>query len=397
MAEKKELKERPNKVLDTIIRTSKARARRQVGDWRQALRSAENVDNPKRSQLYNIYNDVLIDADLSAEIGKRMNSLLESDFDLYDEKGNPDPEATALINKAWFTKLLTFAWQSRTWGHSLIEITKLTEDGKISDVEIVNRWHVVPERGIVVKNVGDESGIDFRQNTKYTPWLFEVGENEDLGLINKIVPHVLYKRFAQGSWSEFTELYGVPPRFVKTDTRDNAHLNRLENMLRDMGTSTYGVFDKEEEFGTLDVPNSDGSLFSNLMMASGNAISKLLNGSVIGEASGDGSRAKEQVGMDLSLQIWDGDKTWMERIINEQWLPKLEELGYPISGLHFEFNREKNLQQEWNIVSGILQHFTVEPDYIKDTFGIPVIEQKMNPQLPTGGETKAKGSSSFFD
>jgi hypothetical protein len=248
---------------------------------------------------------------------------------------------------------------------------------------------------LVVKNVGDETGINYRLDPKYAPWLFEVGEKYDLGLLNKCVPHVLYKRFAQGAWSEFTELYGIPPRYVKTASRDNAHLNRLEIMLRDMGTSAYGIFDTEEEFAFMDVPTSDGSIFSNLMKSSAAEISKLINGAVLGEDSKDGSRAKEQVGLDVSEKIWKGDKSWMERIINEHWLPMLIEMGYPFTGLHFEFNREKNLQDEWKIVSGVLQHYTVEPEYIIDTFGIPVIEQK-NTGQPNPGTT-AKGSSNFFD
>jgi|SRR5690554_847261 len=395
---KQALTERPNKVLDTIIRTTTARARRQISDWTNALRSAENVERPNRSRLYGIYNDILIDAHLTAEMLKRMNSLLESDFDLMDEKGVPNPEATAMLNKAWFTKLLQYAWESRMWGHSLVEITDLTAEGRIGDVQLVNRWHVVPEKGIVIKNVGDETGVTYRDNPKYTPWLFEIGDNYDLGLLNKTVPHVLYKRFAQASWSEFTEIFGIPPRYVKTPSRDQEHLNKLEIMLRDMGTSTYGVFGTDEEFDFMDVPSSDGSLYKNLIGLAANEISKLLNGSVIGEQSQEGSRAKEQVGMDLSQQIWNGDKTWMERIINEEWLPKMIEMGYPFANLHFEFNREKDLKAEWEIVSGVLNHFTVDPEYIQDTFGIPVIEQKMNGVNPIeDSSAKALGSSSFFD
>jgi len=399
MAENKQaLTKRPNKVLDTIIRTSTARARRQIGDWTTALRSAENVENPNRSRLYGIYNDIMIDAHLSAEINKRMNSLLESSFDLMDENGVPNPEATAMLNKGWFTKLLQYAWESRMWGYSLVEITDLTAEGRIGDVNLVNRWHVIPEKGIVIKKIGDESGEDYKENPKYTPWLFEIGDDYDLGLLNKTVPHVLYKRFAQASFSEFTEIFGVPPRYVKTPSRDAEHLNKLEIMLRDMGTSTYGVFGTDEVFDTMEVPNSDGSLYKNLINIAANEISKLLNGSVIGEQSEGGSKAKEQVGMDLSQQIWNGDKTWMERIINEEWLPKMIEMGYQFVNLHFEFNREKNLQAEWKIVSGILTHFTVDPEYIQDTFGVPVLEQKMDAVTPAENSgAKALGSGSFFD
>lgn len=389
--------ERPNKVLDSIVRTSTARARRQISDWQAAIRGAENPIAPKRVRLYDIYNDVMLDAHLISELNKRKNSLLQSDFNLYDESGKPNHEATAEIKKAWFYKLLSYAFDARAWGHSLIEITQLTEEGKIKNVELVNRWHVIPEFGIVVPNKGDEAGIPYRDNPKFSGWLFEVGDKEDLGLLLKAVPHVLYKRFAQGAWSEFTELYGIPPRYVKTPSRDEGHLRRLELMLRDMGASSYGVFNDDEEFHFMDVPTSDGSIFQNLMKVSANEISKLINGSVIGEDSESGSRAKEQVGMELTQNIWNGDKTWLEGEINENWLPMLVDLGYPFDGLRFEFNREKNLQEEWKIVDGVLRHFTVDPEYIIETFGIPVIEQKMNPTNPPAeAGTKALGNS-FFD
>jgi phage gp29-like protein len=395
MAKQKQeaLKERPDKLVSRIIKGANARARRDIAQWQTALRAAENVENPKRIQLYNIYNDVMIDADLTSEIEKRKNALLGSTFNLYKEDGSPEPDATMLLQGSWFTKFIEWAFESKLWGHSLIEISVLTTDGKVADVELANRWHVIPEKGIMRINQSDDVGIIYRGNVQYEQWLFEIGDNYNLGLLNKAVPHVLYKRFAQGAWSEFCEIFGVPPRYAKTDARDTESLNRLEDMMVQMGVANYAVINKDEEITFLEPSNQDGTVFSGLMKYSGAQISKLINGAVLGEDSQGGSRSKEEVGLELANGIWTGDKTWLEGVINEKILPKLIALGYPFAGLKFEFNREKNLKDEWAIVNGVCNHFEVEPEYIRDTFGIPVIKQKLNNTSP---QIKAKTTDSFF-
>jgi phage gp29-like protein len=390
-----ELKERPDKLLSKIVPAQAARARRDIQTWMQAIRAAENVERPKRTQLYSIYRDVLLDADLTAEIQRRQLALVSSGYNLYDETGSPVPEATAMLNGKWFAKLLMYAFESILWGHSLVEITELTPEGKVGTVELVNRFHVIPERGIVVQKPTDDTGTVYRGEPSYDRFLFEFGETHSLGLLMQTVPHVLYQRFAQGAWSEFCEIFGIPPRYAKTNSRDTNSLNRLEQMLIQMGTASYAVIDKEEEVEFLEVANTNGDVFERLMKVAASKIAKLINGAVIGEDSQGGSRAKEQVGADIAQNIYNGDKKWFEGYMNEQVIPKLIALGYPFEGLSFEFTREKNLQEEWRIVSGVLNHFTVDPKYIEQTFGVPVIEQKMDGRTPAE-PNNASASTDFF-
>jgi phage gp29-like protein len=391
---KTELKERPDKLLSKITPVQAARARRQINDWTQAIRAAENVDRPKRTLLYSIYRDVMLDADLIAEIQRRKLALISNSFNLYDDTGSPVAEATAMLNGKWFGKLMSYAFDSLIWGHSLVEITTLTKDGKIADLELVNRFHVIPEFGYVVQKVSDEKGIAYRLDPGVNRWLFEFGEKDSLGLLMQAVPHVLYQRFAQGAWSEFCEIFGIPPRYARTSTRDTNSVNRLEQMLIQMGTASYAVIDKDEELEFMETSSSNGDVFEKLMRASSSKIAKLINGAVLGEDSQGGSRAKEQVGSDISQSIYNGDKKWFEGYMNEIIIPKLVEFGYPFAGYSFEFSREKNLKEEWSIVSGILTHFTVDPEYIEQTFGVPVIEQKV---VQTTNNNTAQASGGFFD
>lgn len=393
------VKQRPDKLIAKIVRATNARSKKDIQQWRTALQQAENAENPKRILLYNLYNEILLDAHLSAEIERRANALLGVGFELYDQNGNAQPEASAMIRKQWFRNFIRLAWEKVLWGHSLIEIDSLTADGLINSVRLVNRWHVIPERGIVTLKQGDEKGIDFRNDKKYAPWLFEVGEQDDLGLLNKCVPHIIFKRFAQSAYSEYCEVLGIPPRVLKTDSYDREHLNQSENMLANMGTNSYAVIGKNEEIVFVSPSASNGEIFTGLFSISSNEISKLIGGAVIGEASKDGSRAKEQVGLELNKMTTNSDKEMISSIINEEILPRLTEMGYPFGDLTFEFDVEKDLKEELNNALRIANQFELDQegiDYINKTFGVQVTKQKeQTSEFDTGAQ--ANGTSSFFD
>lgn len=395
----RQFKERPNRLLSKIIASTNSRSKKDIQQWRSSLTQAENVDNPKRLLLYNIYNEILLDAHLTAEIKRRLNALLGSRFELKDEEGTSQPEATKLLQKKWFRKMTEYVWDHILWGHSLIEIESLTQDGLIGDVRLVNRWHVIPESGIVTLKQGDEKGIDFRNDKKYSPWLFEVGKRDDLGLLNKCIPHVIFKRFAQSAFSEYCEVLGVPPRVLQTDAYDTEHLDRSEDMMANMATNSYAVIGKDETIQFVDTHGGNGEIFTNLFKISGNELSKLIGGAVVGEDSKSGSRAKEQVAMDLTASTQIADKSMVEEYINENILPRLTEMGYPFQGLSFEFTREKNIKEQLDIALQISEQFEMDQqgiDYINKTFGVPIKQQKQATSFGAQANKDSKNNTDFF-
>lgn len=383
---------RANKLIDTIVRSNQSRARKDISQWRSALQAAESVTNPKRTLLYGIYDEILIDAHLSHELQKRTEAVLGCSFNMVDDSGQNNTEAVDELNKSWFIKLLRYAMESRYWGHSLVEIETLNEDGKVGNIKLVPRRHVRPEFGMILIRQSDEKGPIYKGNKQLEPWLFEFGDERNLGLMNQAVPHVLFKRFAQSAWSEYCEIFGMPLRVGKTNSQDSNSLNRLEFMLQDMATASYAVIDKDEEIEFVKGDASDGSVYEGLMNYSSNEISKLINGSVIGEASQDGSRAKEEVGKEIQEQITQADKMWLASTINEMIIPKLINLGYSFENLTFEWEVNKDIQDEWKIVNGVLNHYDVDPEYITETFGIPVTK-KDNSTTVVG---KANTGTDFF-
>ncbi len=364
---------RPNRLLDNIIKQSIFRARRDINQWRNALKRAENVEMPRRDLLYNIYNEIMLDAHLSSEIQKRINAVSGANFHLFEPNGDIS-DKTHLLRKTWFFRLIQYAMESIFWGHSLIQIDAI-ENGEIKQISLVNRFHVIPEMGIFLPSLDSDKGIFYRED-KYYRWLIEIGDNEDLGLLNKAVPHTLYKRFAQSAWSEFCEIFGMPIRYGKTNTKDKASLDRMEAMLRDMGTAAYAVIDDQEEITFVESNKSNGDVYNGLIDRCNSEISKLINGAVIGEASQGGSRAKEEVGAEIANNITLADKQFIENFINSELKPKLIQLGYPFEGLSFAFDQEKDLKSLWMITQGVLAHYDIDENFIKETFGIPVTGKK---------------------
>jgi phage gp29-like protein len=385
--------ERPNKVIDQIIRSNVSRAKKGVADWRTALQNAEKVENPKRLQLYNLYDEIVLDAHVSAEIDRRLLAFVGTEWQLIDEQGKPDVEAGNTINKQWFLELMEHAWFSKAWGHSLIEIKNITSDGMVHSVNLVPRRHVLVEKGIVIKNQADEKGLLYRIDPATYQWLFEFGIENDLGFLNKCAPHVLYKRFVQGAWTEFCEVFGMPVRIAKTETKDKESLRKLDAAMASMSTAFYAVIDKEEEIDFLQAATSDGRVYESLMNYCSAEISKLINGAVIGEDSKGGSRSKEEVGLKLIENKQMADKRWFEIIMNEQILPKLITLGYPVQGKIFEFVKNKDVATHWKMVNEMLTNYDIEPEYIQEHFNVPV-SKKNSVQEPI---KVSKGAKGFFE
>ncbi len=388
--------ERQNRLASRqFIASQQQRGRQIINDWLKALQAAENPEKPNRELLYKLYHNIFSDADLSAEWETRRKlRVMGAGFMLYDVAKKPIDEAAQLLTSKWFVDTMSHAFDSKMWGHSLIEVKSLTAEGLIGGVDLINRRHIIPEKGLHIEKIGDEKGILYREDLAYNQWLFEFGEDRDLGLMAKAAPYVLFLRFALAAWSEYAEKFVMPVRVGKTNTKDVESLNRLDSMMLDMATASYAILDKEEEFQFIETSKSDGSnVFDKLIATCAAKLSKLINGAVIGEGTGGGSNAKEQVGQDIQDLVTNADMTWFEGIMNQTILPQLTMMGYPFAELSFKFNRVDDLQAEWKIADGLLRYYEIPEEEITDKFGWTVKKREqplglgMNPSATSTGES----------
>ena len=388
--DKSKMTQRREGYVSKIVPKTISRTRADISSWKNALRAADNVENPRRARLQNLYTDILLDAHLTSQIELRMQHSLSVPFVLKRES-EIDEKNTALLKAArWKNEIDREILWADYRGNSLIELT--TENNTLC-VTSLPRNNIIPEKGILLLSEDDTTGIDFRNCREYGTWLLEFGSRTNYGLLNKAIPHVLFKRFAQSCWSELCEIYGIPPRFIKTDTQDPEMLNRAEAMLRDMGSAAYFIIDREESFEFAKGADTNGDVYNNLISLCNSEMSLLITGAVIGQDTKNGNRSKEESSIKLLDKIVQADKKTLESYWNGTVIPALVKIGILPEGLTYELQQEEDIEKLWGMTREALPYMDVDPEWMKDKFGIQVTGKKE----VTGGVGLRIDTSDFFD
>ncbi|KAF0199023.1 MAG: head morphoproteinis protein SPP1 [Bacteroidetes bacterium] len=364
------VKKRTEGYVNSIAPKATAITRQDIAKWTAARRQAENVDNPKRILLQKLYKDIRLDALLTSLIEGRKMISQSAPFKIFS--GDTEDEATTALLKSlpWVQTMNGEIFETRLSGTALIEFVT-DKLGNLKPV-LIPKTNVIPEKGILLFDETSTQGVDFRNAKEYGSWLIEIGEINDFGLLNKAVPHVLFKRFAQSCWSELCEIYGIPPRFIKTNTQDPVMLQRAETMMRDMGAAAWFVIDDTEEFEFAKGADTNGDVYNNLIRLCNNENSMLLHGAVIGQDTKNGNESKEKVSIGQLMQLADSDKRYIEGYWNTVILPALFKIGFLPDGLRYEYDPQEDTGELYTRTIGFLQFMDVDPEWVKQKFGIEV-------------------------
>ena len=374
-----------------IVPKAMARTRADVLTWKSALAMAENIDNPKLYPYYNLVKDMLLDAHTTSQIKNRKLKTLSANFSIKKANGETHTELTSQLQKSvWFGDIIGHILDSEYFGYTLIEFNR--GDDNSVEVALIPRQNVIPQKGIVLKDYTDDRGLDYMNASEYGTWLLDFGKSGDLGLINQAIPHILFSRFAQSCWSELCEIYGIPPRVMKTNTRDRQAIARAEKMMTDMGAAAWFIIDETEQFewATNGVP-ATGEVYDGLINRCENSISLLISGAIIGQDTKYGSRGKEMSSQDILQDLVDADQTMVEQYMNDKVLPALYAIGVlPEEGLSLVYDQVEDLGELWTRTKEILPYKEVSDEWLKEKFGIEVIGNKAS-------TTPQKLSLDFFD
>lgn len=366
-------------LVRKVVPKSISRVRKDLDSWRRALREADSVDRPRRRQLMDLYADVMLDALLTSQIEQRIGRTLSSEFSLKNASDKVDEASTRLLSEAvWFPLLLRYMLESVFYGHSLVEFDVTETDGIC--VTLIPRQNVVPEQGLFLFDSSADKGEYYRELREFGTYIVEFGAPGNYGLLNKAVPHALFKKFAHSCWSELCEIYGIPPRYIKTNTQDPAMLDRAEDMLRDMGAAAYFIIDTTEEFEFAKGADTNGDVYNNLIALCNSEMSMLISGAQIGQDTKNGNRSKEEVAIGQLKKYVGSDKRQVEDWMNSLVLPALYRLGFLPEGLRFSFNSEEDTGQLWERTAQAMQYYEIDPAWIRDKFGIEVTGKRSTGQ-----------------
>jgi phage gp29-like protein len=374
--EQKDTKNHAPTYAPRVVEKAISQARRDVADWKWSKRLATSPSDPKVYLLQDVFTDIAGDALLTSQMNNRREQTISAPYEMVTPDDKPDEKTTRIIQEIPITTdMLGHIWDSEWYGNSTIE--QSVEKGT-KKVTLINRRNIIPSNGRFYYDTSMNNYIEYRDTKEYDSWILEFN-SDGIGLLDKVVPHVLFKKFAQSCWSELCEIYGIPPRVMKTETRDPAMLDRAESMMREVGAAAWFIIDNTEEFEFANGVNTNGDVYNNLIHLCNNEISMLVSGAIIGQDTKNGNESKEKISISLLDRLVDADKRMAEMYMNNIVIPSWIRIGWiSVTTSHFRFKAVEDTDKLWTYTKELLPHKEVDNDFIEEKFGIRVTDKTTN-------------------
>ncbi len=373
---KTDKKAEEKRIISRVIKRQENITRKDIADWKAARMEATRTTEPKQRLLQLLYDEIMLDAKMTSQIGLRIDKSQVAVFTLKRNDKNDEDATKLLMDTGLYDALSEAIVHADFYGQSVCEFS-FDKNGK-PKVEVVPRKHISPETGMFYPDFLSGEKESYRDRSDFGSFIIEFyPQNGDLGLLNKAVPYVLMKKFALSCWSELCEIFGIPPRVLKTNTTDEGMLNRAEMMMCKIGSAAYFIIDTEEDFQFAQATNTNGDVYKNFIATCDEQISLLNVGAVLGQDTINGNRSKEEASSLLLDAIVEADKRKIQFRFNNTIIPALESIGVLPGGLRFEFTKAVNTEKLWNMVFQASTYYDFDIDWLNETFGMEITGARM--------------------
>lgn len=365
----------PASVITQIVIKAPQRKVFDVGEWRNALISA---DSGRVKRLYDMFDDLLIDGYLSDAFSKRKAAVTNSELTFQDEKGEINTEIMSIIDTIEFETLLNLIVDVIGWGRTGIEF----------DFSNGFKAHEIPKKHINLVNKtillrdSDELGIPYEDDDH----LLILGEHHRYGLFMKTAPYVIWKRGGFGDWAQWLEIFGMPQRVGKYSTGDEGTRKILEQALSQAGSAPYVIIPRESEVETVNNTGSGSSSasYGDFRKACNEELLITVLGQTLTTIQGDkGARSLGEVHKQVEESKNRSDMRYVQRVLNQYVLPLMEKYGFPVKGGRFIFPEAAEALTVTELVT-LSKILPIPQSYLYDKFSIP---------SPKDGELVAGGST----
>lgn len=378
----------PQEIIAKIAHSFRDRSRKDIAKWRTAIQIAEDKEKPRRDFLMDLYHDLYTDGHLQSQLMLRKSATMNTAFHIISKgSGDIDEEKTDFIQSQWFYSTMDWYFGSIFEGHSLIELTGIIEG--IPTLGLVPRKNVVPNKGYVIPDLSKaDEVIRYKDEPALEKWILEQGDPLNFGVMNTIVPNLIWKRNVMQSWAEFCERFGIPMVTATTLRNDDKELDHVENMLQQLGEAAYAVFPKDTEIKFIEP--SGGSkidIFDNKIERNNSEISKAIIGGDMITDNGSSRSQSEVHERNLEERIAAMDRRNFTFWVNNRLIPLLNEHGFGFSDDHrftFDSSPQLEVKEHWDIAAGLMQNgYELEESWLAKTFNVPIVgKKKVQPQPP---------------
>lgn len=364
-----------------------------IQDWLYAMRSAdqpwEGGYQSNWVKLFDIYYNMVQDAHVQACIETIINAVQSKDFYIANENGDRDEETTNIFKSKWFYDFQESVINSDLWGFGLVQLQDF--DGENITVREINRKHVRPDLGGIVKQQYDQSVYQTWKKEPFKTWTIYL-YNSRLGKLNPAVRWYIYKTEIARFWAKFNQLYGVPPVIAKTKLTDTNRRKNLVEAVKKWITSRWMVLDTEDEITPFGATSSSSGqqYFENLIRLADEQISKSLLGSTMVLDNGS-SRSQSEVHEDNTDKFTASLCRMIKFTVDKELIPRLRKIGFQIpENVHFVWDNSEKLtmKERAEVINLVNLNYKVNEAVAGEFIGIELEEKEVQemPIKPTKEE-----------
>ena len=355
-----------------------------LNNWKYAYLQAKSPAYPNRWLLYSIYDNIMIDGALWSLIEKRIIKVQKAKFNIMGKDGKINAEKTDLLKRLWFDDFLRYMMEAKFYGFSLVEAFDFLQNGEIEKITLIDRYHVKPEKGIVINTIYEQTGWDYL-NGPISNYYLPIGKVDDFGLLYKAAPLIIAIKYAIGNWGSYNEKLGIPFRTVTSPGVNATRQKQLGVIMEQMGSAGWAVINENEKIELLQIAGSDPTkCFEMLISKLDDRLALLLIGqsSTTNSHTNTGTYGSMEMLADISEDIHDADLIYCGYYINNVLIPRLNLFGYGFAeGDKFTWDKtvDTTVSETVDYVVKLSDFYDIDPAFITEKTGIPIIGKKQIP------------------
>jgi hypothetical protein len=346
-----------------------------------ALTAIDHIDTPRYNRYFDLQDDLVTDGTYKTQVLLRKSATLSIDFQIRNRKtGEINELGSELFQQKWFYKYLNVELDSIILGTRIIEFLEF--DGHRIKFAVIPPRNTVPKQKRIFPDLGNDNKFIQYNDPIYRPWLIELNPENHLGLINDIIPNLIWKRNVAQSWAEFCEKFGMPLISATTNNNNTAHIDNVEKQLLALAEASVGVFPEGTTIKFDEANRTDAyNVYSKFIEQNSNEISGVIVGSNTLSLNSANRSQTEVHERSLDFKISQSDRREITFTVNDELIPLLKQQGYSYLSDDdvFEWEESKEeieLSQYWTITQGIMNDYEVNMDWLAETFNIPIVGKK---------------------
>lgn len=375
-------------IIKTIVAEFQDRTRKDIQKWRKAMTAAENPTEPRWAAMQDLIDDMIIDGHVESVLLIRASATLNNRTYVKDiATGKKLDEQSEMLEKQWFYQFLEACFNALIHKYNVVQL--IAEEEKIKIIPVPYRNISITQHRMYLEAFGTKY-IDYLE----VPGIIEINHSSKFGIINSIIPNIIWKRNAMQAWAEYSEKFGMP--LITATTANRNDIKRIESMLRQLGEAAQAVMPHGTDIKVHDLANAGNPVntYEKQIRLHDEQISKPIVGSAtMTDTSGNRSQTEvHERTLDDKISI--SDKRFISFIINDQLFPMLQEMGFPFDNTKMKFvfdeTETMSLSEQWKMVWEAISEFEIDTEWIATTFNIPITGVKTTTAVPPEKDDKKK-------